>query len=825
MRDALRALRSTPIVTAVAILSLALGIGANTAIFSLLNTILLRSLPVRDPERLAVLMLGPDRTSWTNPLWEQLRAHPDVFDGACAWGGTQFNLARGGETQFVNGIMTSGRFFDVLGVPAVLGRTFTDDDDRRGGGSAGPVAVISYAFWQQHFGGAADVIGKPLSVETVPFTIIGVTPPSFSGPTIGIRYDVAIPIGTEPLIRGASQSALDRRGWWWLNVMARLKPGQTFAAATGAFRAIQPQMREATLPGWRPEDLKQYLRAGFEVIPASMGTSFLRRQYEQPLVALMVVVALVLLIACANIANVLLARAIGRRHEMSVRLALGATRGMLLRQLLVESAIVSAAGAVAGLVFARWGSALLVREISTQGRQVFLDLSLDWRVLGFTAGVAMVTALLFGTAPALRASSVAPNDVLKEHGRGAAGDRRFGLLHGLVVGQVALSLVLIVAAGLFVRTFANLTHVPLGFDRGGVIVLDLDARRSTVTPAARLQMYERARDEVAALPGVTAAALSAVTPVSGSIWDETIENPPGLALTEDERDVYANRVSAGWFAAYGTPLLAGRDFDRADTLGAPPVIIVNETFARKFFGGRNPVGQAVREIARPGASTPALHIIGLVKDAVYFSVRRPVPPTMYFAVTQSEDPLTRLSDAGTSISLSVHAATGARGALSKSVAAAIARVDPNVSVTFHSLADEIDGSLTQERIVAMLSAFFGGLALLLAGIGLYGVMSYTVGRRRTEIGIRMALGAGPTSAVASILLRVAVLVGLGIATGAALSLWASGFVGSLLYGLAPRDPAILAGAAVVLVLIAAAAAWVPARRAARIDPAQVLREG
>ncbi len=817
-RDAFRALKATPVVTLVAILSLALGIGANTAIFSILDSLMMRTLPVREPQRLVLLGEGTTRTSWTNPIWEQVRERQRLFDGAFAWSGTRFNLAQGGPTELVDGMWASGGLFDVLGVPAILGRTFTEADDRRGGGPDGPVAVISYRFWQQRFGGATDAIGRSLTVERVPFTIVGVAPPDFFGADVGRTFDVAIPIGTEPLIRG-KESSLDRRSNWWLNVMIRLKADQSVEAGNSAIRGVQPQIREATMPqDWRPQDKDTYLRDGLSLTPAATGGSGLRQRYRLPLTTIMVVVGLVLLIACANIANLLLARATARRHELSVRVALGASQMRIARQLLSESLLLSGVGAAIGLLFAQWGSRLLVRQLSTSTNTVFLDLPLDWRVLGFTAGVAIATAVLFGMAPALRGTRVQPNDALKSQGRGVVGDGRLGLGNVLVVLQVALSLVLVVAAGLFVRTFSSLASLDPGFDRHPILVVSLNAQRAQLEPSARPELFRRALEAAAGVSGVASAAVSAVTPVSGSTWNNRIELPEGPALSERERITYINLVSTGWFRTYGTPMIAGRDFTHADTIGSPPVAIVNETFARKFAYGKNPVGTRVRQPGFGDRPTIDRQIVGYVKDAVYRSLREPVPPTMYIPYTQQPEPPSFMS-------ISVRAAGGAPALLTRPLAAALTDVNRDIAITFRPLADQVDAALTQERIVAMLSGFFGGLALLLAALGLYGVTSYAVSRRRTEIGIRMALGAAPGGVVRLVLRRVAILVALGVVVGCAVSLWAARFVATLLYGLEPRDPLTLVAATAVLGTIGALAGWLPARRASRIDPARVLRDG
>jgi len=822
LRDALRALRATPIVTAVAILSLALGIGANTAIFSLVNALMLRSLPVQEPERLVQVLLGATRASWTNPLWEQLRERDrGIFDGAFAFAHQRFNLARGGESQLVWGVMASGAFFDVLGVRPVLGRTFTTANDiRTGEGTdARQVAVISYGFWQRHYGGAADVLGMPLELDRVSYTIIGVLDPAFTGVDHGTSDEIFIPLAAEPLMRGATESAMDQRSWWWLRVMARLKPGDSIERATAALRGVQPQIREATLPpNYRADTLATYLKEPMAMRPAAGGPNGLGRQYRAPLFLIMVVVALVLLIACANIANLLLARAAARRHELSVRVALGATGWRIARQLLAESALLSVCGSVLGLIFARWCARLLVYQMSGADTATALDVSVDWRVLSFTVGLAVATTFLFGIVPALRSTRVAPSDAIKEQGRSIVGESRFGLGSWLVAAQVALSLVLIAGAGLFLRTFSTLTQVRLGFDPDPLLLVDVSAKRSAAGQSERTALYERLRAATEAVPGVRGAALQSVTPLTSSSWDTLIDNPEGLSLPQRERDVHMNEVSPGFFTVYATPLLAGRDFTIRDTLDAPRVVIVNETFAKKYFGGANPVGRFVRNVPFPGEKAPRMEIVGLVRDAVYESLRDAIPPTMYRPSTQNEKP-------GPNTTISVRAAAGSPALLTRSVADALSHVDPDVTLTFTPYRVTVREATVQERVIAMLSAFFGGLALLLAALGLYGVMSYAVSRRRTEIGIRMALGAGPAGAVRLILLRAATLVGLGVTAGMVLVVWAAKFLvgSSLIFGLQPRDPITLASAAVVLSLVGALAGYLPARRASRIDPAQILR--
>ena len=819
LRHAVRALRASPIVSLVAVLSLALGIGANAAIFSLVNSLLLRTLPVAEPQRLATI--SSDRAiqlgfnaglGWNYAMWDQLRQRAGSFDGALAWSAQRFNLAASGEAQPVDGLVTSGDFFTVLGVKAALGRTFTAADDVRGGGPAGAVAVISDGFWRRHFGAASNIVGTTLTIDGVPLTIVGVTPPEFLGLVAGQKFDVALPLGIEPLVR--KRALIDQPEAFVLFVMLRLKPGQSIGAATETLRTLQPQMHESIR-------MPRFARDPFTLVSAATGTDIpgtVRQRYQRPLLTIFMVVALVLLIACANIANLLLARAAARRHELSVRVALGAPRWRLARQLFVESLVLAGIGAAAGLAFAAWGSRALVAQLSTAVSPVAIDLSLDWRVFGFSAVVTLATAVLFGTAPALRAGAIAPMEAIKEQGRGATSGSGRGLSGGLVVAQVALSLVLVVAAGLFIRTFARLATMPLGFDRDRVTLVTVDTARVRIDSAARLPFYHRLVEAVASVPGVEHAAGSTSTPVSAGLpGGFTV---PGRSPTsESESLALWTEVTPAWFATYGTTILDGRDFDERDAAAGQPVAIVNEAFARRFFAGRRAIGETVS--GRTVVGVTANHVVqgGYKTDGSARSLRDGAPPAIYIPLAQTTDP----GPSGrTTVIVSVRWAA-AEAPASRGVAAALRGVDPDLAFTLRPLADQIDAGLAQERMVAWLSGFFGALALLLAGLGLYGVTAYAVARQRTEIGIRLALGAPAGAVVGLVLSRVALLIGLGIAAGAGVSIWIARFVATLVYGLAPRDPVTLAGAAAVLALAGTIAGWLPAHRAARIDPLEVLR--
>jgi predicted permease len=821
-RDAVRALRANPLVTVVAILSLALGIGANTAMFSVVDALVLRGLPVRHADRLTMLFedTGPT-TYWTGPIWKAIERRPSLADGAFAFSGWRLNLARGGAVDQADGLYASGGMFSVMGVDAVLGRTFTVADDVPGGGPDGPVAVISWDFWHRRHGGDPGVVGQRLTLDGYAVTIVGVTGPSFFGPEVGRRFDVAIPLNLESAIRGA-QSALDARTSYWLQVMFRLAPGQTAAQATAAFRAEQSVIADETRPvGRPPEVLARYLSRPLTIRPGA--TSYgIRDQYARPMLALLGIAALTLLVACGNIANLMLGRAAARRHELSVRSALGASGARLGRQLLTEGALLSVAGAGLGLFVAVAGSRFLVGQIAAVPNrvfnQVFLDVGLDWRLLLFTGAVAVSVTLLFGVAPAWRAARVAPIEAMKEHGRGTTGGRRSGLAGMLVSVQVALSLVLLIGAGLFVRTFTTLVSRDRGLDTSNAVVAELGAAGTGTDSASRWAMYQQLMEAVSAIPEVTAVGMSSVLPLSGSNSTRPMVIPGHEDLPESERRIWVNSISPGWFAAVGTPLLAGRDFDQRDRRGAPRTVVVNAAFARRYFGSASAVGRIISEVPTPTANLDPIEIVGVVADAVYRSLREPVPSTMYWPMAQQmRPPVTPFLIARSSQARSA--------SLAERLTAAATGVNARLTTAVRPYDEVLSGALTQERVVARLAAFFGALALVLAGLGLYGVTAHAVNRRRPELGIRMALGTTPAGVVRLVMGRVGRLVGVGLVAGALVSWWTYPFLRELLFGLGPRDPVTLAGAAVLLLLVSGAAGWFPARAAARIDPVTVLRDG
>jgi predicted permease len=802
LRYALRALRSSPGFAAVAILSLALGIGANTAIFSLIDSVMLKTLPVSHPEELLQVTTAVYKDAFTNPIWEQIRDRQDVFSGVFAYSLNRYNLSTGGEARYVVGSKVSGQYFQTLGVKTVLGRTLTAADDKRG---CTGKAVLGYDFWQRAYGGREDILGQSISLDGHLFAIVGVTQPGFSGVDVGNAVDVSVPICTDAIIMPENNS-LDKRGDWWLNIIGRPKPGISPSQVTARLNTLAPEIFNATLlANDNPDRSSKFLANTFQTAAAAKGLSGLRSKYRLALFTLMFVVGVVLLIACANVANLLLARGAARQKEIAIRMALGSGRARIVRQLLTESLLLSLSGAALGVVFAQWGTRLLVGYLSTSRNSVSLDLSIDGSMLAFTAVVAMVTGLLFGLAPAWRGTRVEPQSAMKTNSRGVIEGSKFGLGKALVLTQVALSLVLVVGAGLMLSTFWKLTSQDTGFDRQNVLLVNVDIRNANYPLDQRAAAFRRMLEAVSEIPGVQSASMSGLTPISSRSWTERV------FVGDQSANAAYNSVSAGYFETLGTPLVLGRDFNRHDTPQSPSVAVVNETFAKKFFGGQNPIGQTYRW--KPGGELSApVEIVGVAKDSKYYSLREPVPPTFFRLESQERPRLFAV--------IEIRATTN----IIPAVKAAMEQVNRDVSLQFTTFSTQVAESVTRERLLATLSGFFGALALLLATIGLYGVMSYNVTRRRSEIGIRMALGAEQSRVLLMVLGEVGLLIGIGLAAGTVAAIGATRYIASFLYGLTPNDPRILASASAVLALVALFAGYLPARRASRLDPMVALRE-
>src|SRR5487761_68963 len=826
LKYGIRMLAKSPGFAAVAILTLALGIGANTAIFQLIDAVRLRTLPVKDPQTLAIVHLNTNHwgsgnfngpyAEFTFPLWQQVQQRQQAFSSIAAWGADTLNLANGGEVDNAQAIWVSGEFFRVLGVQPFLGRLLAPQDDQTGC-SAG--VDVSYSFWQQRYGGAASAIGKQLTLEGHPFPIIGVTPPSFYGVSVGDRFDVAVPICAEPIINGEYSRITGPRPResWWLSIIGRLKPGWTLARAGAQLAVITPAALHETIPPqYDANGGKHYLAYKLEARPAANGFSAMRQDASDPLWLLLGLSGLVLLIACANLANLMLARASAREREIAVRLALGATRGRLIRQLLSESAPLAIAGAVCGGFLAAVLSRFLISFISTPDNPIFLDMPADWRVLGFAAGLAVLTTTLFGLAPALRAGSVPPATVLKTGGRGmTAGRERFRLQRILVASQVALSLVLLAGALLFTRSLRNLMTRNPGFQENGVLIANVDFTRLKVPTAQQEPFLRDLLERIRAIPGVAAAGISERSPVNGNSSNDEILSLTG---TDSGKSAWEDYVSSGYFQAIENPILVGRDFNSNDTATSPRVSIVNQTFVNKFLNGaKDVIGKRFRVWTSPGETPRYYTVVGEVKDSVYNDMHEPMVPVMYFPRTQLVPPF--IYPGATFL---IRSQIGMKGLLD-AVKGTIAGVNPEIDIDFKVLHTQIRESLVQDELMATLCGFFGALAVLLAAIGLYGVISCTVAQRTNEIGIRMALGAQRGSVVRLILGEVGVLIVIGIVVGAGLTLAGSKAASSLLFGLKPSDPVTLAMAMIVLAAIGFAASFLPARRASRLDPMAALR--
>jgi putative ABC transport system permease protein len=823
LRFGLRQLRLNPTFTAVAVLSLALGIGANTAIFQLIDAIRLRTLPVQKPQELAYLDLarGSWRSGWqptrsarfTYALWESIRTRQLAFSAMLAWSAMRFNLAEGGKARYAEGLFVSGDFFKVLGVPAEIGRTLTAEDDRPGCGNPG--AVISHGFWQSEFAGDPAVTTRNVRLGGRLFPVLGVTPPDFFGVEIGRRFDIAIPVCADPMFYEPGKNRIPLRTAWWLSAMGRLRPGWTIERADVQMRAISPAiMRETLPPAYRPEYAKKFLANQLAVTPGATGVSQLRRQYEDPLWILLATTALVLLIACANLANLLLARASVREREIAVRQAVGASRHRLIAQLLSESLLLAFFGAVLGALLASLLSAGLIAFLTTQSNQMFVGLGINWRILGFTMCMALATCILFGLAPALRATRIAPASVMRSGGRGlTAGRERFSLRRVLVVAQVAMSLVLLAGALLFVRSLQKLLSVDPGFRPEGIVAINVDLRAAHYPKERIVDVRRQILKELRERTGALSAAEMFLTPVSGAGWD-------GMVWADGTADPHKlslfNQVGPDYFHTMGTAFVAGRDFDERDSVKSPRVAIVNEQFAKAFFNGQSPVGRAFRMEGGAGRPDDVYQIVGLVRNTKYYELREDSKPIAFLPSAQDNSP--------NPTGAFVLRTNTPLGAFYKAATEAVTRVHPEIGVDFTVLTALLKESLMRDRLMAALAGAFGLLAGSLAVLGLYGVIAYMVARRRNEIGVRIALGASRGRVIGLVLREAVLLLAIGLAVGAVLAAWAGQAAASLLYGLQPRDPLTLGGAVALMAAVALLASYGPAWRASRLEPMEALRD-
>jgi len=822
VRYAFRTLRKSPGFTAVALASLALGIGANAALFQLINSVMLRSLPVHEPERLVCLKWGEHSTmsgnfwatpaTFTNPQWEELKRRDKPFAGMCAWSTNDFNLAPAGEIRPAKGLFASGDFFPMLGVPALKGRLLTAQDDVRGGPA---VAVLSYSFWQREYGGEDSVIGRTISIERHPFEIVGVAPQWFTGVAVGDRFEVAIPLSAEPVV--IDRDNLDARNSYWLGVFARLKPGVKVEQANAYVAANAQGVMQATLyPQYRPDFIKDFLKNRMLAVPGGNGYSELRENVSNPLWMLLAIAGLVLLIACANLANLMLARASTRHAELAIRLSLGASRWRVVRQLLSESLLLSVVGCLLGAGLAHILSRYLIGAFGTSTDSPYLDLSLDWRTFGFMVGLAILTCLLCGLLPALRATRGNPAAAMKAEGRNLTGTREhFSLQRLLVVSQIALSLILVLTALLFVRSFNNLITLDPGFRQDGILVASVQLN----DPELKKQpawTFTQILTQLRAVPGFDSAACVQIPPLNGGFWNDSIIID-GAASGEESRGVPKfNRVSDQYFRTMATPLYAGRDFNAHDDQSSAEVAIVDKTFADHFFHGKSPLGRTFHLNIGPGETPHRYQIVGLVKNTKYEQLESDFAPMVFLTTKQDPEPRGYAS-------FMVHS----RVSLGPTIAAArkaVESVNKDVSLNFRSLPVMASDSVRYESLMAKLSSLFGILAIVLASIGLYGVKSYIVAQRRHEIGVRLALGADRPRILGMMLRQSGIMLIGGLVAGAAIALAAGRLAQSLLFQVKPNDPLTFALALAGVALVSFVASLVPALRAANVPAMSALRE-
>ena len=827
LRLAFRTLRATPFVTAVAVLSLALGIGANAAIYSLVDQMLLRPLPVREPDRLVNLgapgpkpgstscsQAGDCEQVFSYAMFRDLEQRQAVLTGLAAHRGFGANLAYDGQTLNAEGALVSGSYFPTLGLNPTAGRLLGPEDDRTIG--AHFVAVLSHSYWETQLGADPRVVGRNIVVNGHPMTIVGVAPRGFEGTTLGSRPRVFVPL----TMRGQMNpgwTQFDNRRSYWAYVFGRLKPGVTPEAATRQLDAIyRPILADVEAPlqeGMSPETKKRFLARKLTMEPGARGQSSIHGETRTPLTLLFSITGIVLLIACANIANLLLARGAARSGEMAVRQSLGAGRRRLITQLLTEACVLAALGGVASLLVAQWTLTGVASMLPTEAAESF-RFRLDWGVLGFTAAAAMVTGLAFGLFPALHATKPNLIGVIRAGAGQIAGGARTAarFRSALVTAQIALSMMLLVSAGLFIRSLRNVSREQLGVQIEHVVTFALSPELNGYSPVRSRELFRRAQEQLAAQPGVTGVSVSLVPLLAGSNWGSDVSVQGFERSADTDAGARYNEVSAGYFRTLGVSLVAGREFTDADRLGAPKVAIVNQAFAKKFGLGRDAVG---KRMAQGDTAALDIEIVGLIPDTKYSEVKQEAPPLFFTPVLQD-------STVG---SVSFYVRTTQRPEqILRTIPDVVKRLDANLPVeNLKTMPQQVRDNTFLDRMISTLSAAFAAVATLLAAVGLYGVLAYTVAQRTREIGVRMALGANAGRVRALVLRQVGVMVAIGSVVGIAAALGLGRAASSLLFGLSAHDPLTIGSAVLVLALVAAGAGWIPARRAARVEPMRALR--
>ncbi|HTU32871.1 MAG TPA: ABC transporter permease [Candidatus Acidoferrum sp.] len=828
IRYGLRMLRKSPGFTAIAILTLALGIGANTAIFSFTDQVLLSTLPVPNPQQLVVLR-SPGRhngSTWSDiddgaqsfsyPVYKELRDRAPARSEVLAYRDLDVNVAGHGITQSAHGVLVSGNYFQTLEVPPALGRVFSASDETASG--ANPVAVLSYAYWMRHFGGDPSILNKPLTVNGTALTVVGIARKGFSGVQIGDMPDIFIPVTMKVQMMPEEGHALEDRGDFWIPLMARLKPGITRAQAQAELQPIYASLLEEDVKirgGFGKNDRERYISKPLLLVSGSHGRAVLQSNAEEPLLVLMGMVGLVLLIACANLASLLVARGEARQRDIALRLALGASRGRLIRQLLTESLLIAVAGGAAGVALASWCLRAMVGAIPASAGMASVTTSLSSEVLWFAVGVTVATSMLFGLAPALRTTRVDLQSTLKDQGSSVSeGRSNIRLRKTLIVSQVAFTAVLLVAAGLLGRTLTNLERANLGVKTGHVLEFSASPDLNGYTPEQTQLFADHARQQIAALPGVRSVAASSIPIFSDDDSSANI-TPEGYVMHHDEdTNVQCDYISPDYFSTMGIPLISGREFTDADTATSGKVIIINEKLAQRFFAGKNPLGFHIAFGAGDNVH-PDMEIVGVVADSKWDGPRDTIQPFLYQPYRQNP----RLGN------LTFYVRTeGDPVQTATAVHETMQRLDANLPVNhLETLRTQISDEMFNDRLTAILSISLAGLAALLAALGVYGVLAYVVARRTREIGIRMALGAQRDSVLWLVLAQGAQLAVIGGAIGFAGALGVTQFAGSLLYGVSTRDPLTFAGVFLLLLVVVGLACYLPARRAMRVDPMVALR--